>query len=255
MAAYGNRGRRRLQRGTFQLLTSVCMSEVLVSNRVNDTSHSCNVMEFLRRNEMRRRTVSVSEFEPTNTRGTYRRTRCVAVELPHLQHVPLVSSSSQRLHQTSEGGRDVNVDATSLDGTIFDISKEFSEEGPLPITKLDCPANMVNRIILLPKQKLLVAASELWDVYMLGIDTPGRALTIFKEHSCQFPDFAQLERNLVVSVGEDNMLYSWLAACAELDDKWKHSAGLTGVMKVDEHKLIISGIHGKLMALRIELGM
>lgn len=128
----------------------------------------------------------------------------------------------------------------------------FDEE-PSSIIRLTGMTRKVRRVIFLPRQKLILAASWDGNVQAYDIDTKGNPCATFRQHSAPVHDMVQLDGDIVASVGEDGSLFSWRASSSEsipVVGEWKHGCALCSIAKLDYSKILVGDIVGTISVLR-----
>lgn len=100
------------------------------------------------------------------------------------------------------------------------------------------------RLVFLPEQNIVVVVSVGPTVRLYHMDTPGEPCAVFNRHTGSVNNVAQLDEDVVASVGTDNRLFTWRAATAELVDEWKHGYNLCSVAKLGYSKVIVGDTLG-----------
>lgn len=85
----------------------------------------------------------------------------------------------------------------------------------------------------------MVAASYDGAIRVYETDARGEPCAVFKRHTDDVSDVAQLDKDVVASVGDDCRLFAWRAATAQCVGEWKSFAKLRSVVKLNESKIIV----------------
>lgn len=181
----------------------------------------------------------------------YRRIPVVAVTMPRS-----VCEAWPLLHRgfSADDATDTKRETIHSECKEFDVSNIDRYEDPRYFLRLSASHSCNWRVIFLPEEKLLVAASQDNAVRVYHIDSSGEPCAVFNNHSDWVRDVTQLNGDLVASVGGDNMLFSWCASTAELIDSWKCSTWLRAVSKLDDSRVIVGDFDGAVTVLTHKLG-
>lgn len=131
---------------------------------------------------------------------------------------------------------------------------ELPLDQPPSTTALTGATDRVSRVIFLPEEKLVAAASHDSVVRVYNTDTAGKPRAEFKKHTGKVRGVARLGDDLVASVGGDRLLYSWRPSNLELLRGCGFDEPLPFVLKLDDGKIVDGDGNGRLFVLTHSMG-